>query len=354
MKGAVVPFIHAMCALCHHAEVKLTSPLVEKFGGRLLKGVVTGMLVATFTIVAVASAQYDRHLDAAPFITYMHRVHGFELAEVRALLAEARRQPRIIELMEAPAEGLPWFEYRKIFLTPERIQGGIDFMSEHQTLLAQAEAAFCVPAPIIVAIIGVETFYGRITGSHRVLDALATLGFDYPPRGHFFLEELEHYLLLAREEGFDPTEPIGSYAGAMGIAQFIPSSYRRYAVDFSGDGRRDLFSSPADAIGSIGNYLKEHGWRAGEGIATPAEVNNAAAITRSRLTPVYRAQELLEAGVVMQHAPPFDAPVGLLEFETETGPEYWVGKHNFFVITTYNRSPLYAMAVFQLAEALRE
>jgi membrane-bound lytic murein transglycosylase B len=206
-----------------------------------------------------------------------------------------------------------------------------------------------------VAIIGVETRYGQRTGDYRVLDALATLGFDYPKRGEFFQSELEHFLLMCREEKIDPTQPLGSYAGAMGLPQFMPSSYRHYAVDFNGDGHRDLWKEPEDVIGSIANYLGSRGWQRGQEIAAAVKTgaDKADNFKPSRLDPLNRYGEFVSAGIRTDLRADAAAPAGILELEGQNDMEYWVGLRNFFVITTYNRSPLYAMAVFQLSQAIR-
>jgi membrane-bound lytic murein transglycosylase B len=211
-----------------------------------------------------------------------------------------------------------------------------------------------VDPEIIVAIIGVETFYGRRTGSISVLNALATLGFDYPPRSKFFSKELREYLILVRDEGWEATGPKGSYAGAMGMGQFIPSSYRHYAVDFSGDGKRDLWNS-VDAIGSVANYFKQHGWRMGEGVVVPALVRgDKVSALKTDMKPSYSLREMSSHGVRPRSLPDSDGPFSLVELELEKGYEYWIGQKNFYVITRYNRSPLYAMAVYQLSRDIKK
>jgi membrane-bound lytic murein transglycosylase B len=292
----------------------------------------------------------------AVFVDELARAHGFDRDEVAALIDSADVREDILAAMTRPAEARPWYRYRPIFLTADRIRDGVAFWNGNAALLERAEVQYGVPPAIITAIIGVETSYGRITGRHRVLDALVTLGFHYPPRAAFFRGELGEFLLLAREEGLDPQSVTGSYAGAMGKGQFISSSYRHYAVDFDGDGRRDLLDSTADAIGSVANYFREHGWRTGEAVAVPAQVNGepAPALAGERLKPTHTVADLRAAGVEPATTLPGTAPATLITLEQENGPEYWVGLTNFYVITRYNRSPLYAMAVYQLSEALRE
>lgn len=295
--------------------------------------------------------------DVQAFIEEMIQRHGFDRGWLQQIFTRGRIQPGIIATMTRPAESRPWHAYRGIFLTERRIAGGVDFWRAHRDTLSRAEARFGVPAEIIVAILGVETSYGENTGSHRVLEALATLAFDYPRRADFFRRELEHFLLLVREEAVDPLGMTGSYAGAMGLAQFMPSSYRAYAVDFSGDGRRDLWRNPVDAIGSIANYLAEHRWQPGGPVTVPARVNGSAwralLSPYNDLRPRLEYRQLAAQGVHSSAPVAADAPALLLELEAEQGPEYWVGFHNFYVITRYNRSPLYAMAVHQLGREIR-
>jgi len=291
------------------------------------------------------------------FAQDMANRHGLDAPAIETLLLEeAQYQQGIIDAISRPAEALPWYRYRPIFLTDDRIEAGLDYWNTHAAQLDEVKATYGVPPHIVVAIIGVETRYGRYRGRHRVLDALRTLAFAYPPRADFFRSELEAFLLLADEERFDPTAPLGSYAGAMGVPQFISSSYRAYAVDFNGNGRRDLFSEPADAMGSVGNYFARHGWAAGEPIAVRAEVTGRrwSDYRRDDLKPVDTVAELEAAGVKPQTPLRGGDAARLLELETQTGKAHWVTLNNFYVITRYNHSPLYAMAVLQLAEAMRE
>lgn len=301
-------------------------------------------------------AGYAERPEAQVMIERLEREHGLAPERIRALLTEAENRPRILEAMRRPAERvLPWYRYRRIFLGDERVAGGVEFMREHRALLERARDEYGVSAAVIAAIIGVETRYGAHVGNDRVLDALATLGFDYPERARFFLGELEQFLILCHREGVDCTQAKGSYAGAMGWPQFIPSSYRAYAVDFDGDGRRDLWNSPADVIGSVANYLAEHGWRAGETVAVPLEGGNPDGLKRSRRETRHYYRDLVAAGLTApESAPSPDTEVGLVELEGENGPEYWAGLNNFFVITSYNHSRLYAMAVYQLSQAIED
>jgi membrane-bound lytic murein transglycosylase B len=295
--------------------------------------------------------------DLEAFANTMADRHGMDANAIAALLNdEAVHQQEIIDAISSPAEALPWYRYRRIFLTQDRIEAGLEYWQAHAALLDAVHARYGVPAEIVVAIIGVETRYGRYRGRHRVIDALRTLAFAYPPRADFFRSELEAFLILANEEGIDPREPLGSYAGAMGVPQFISSSYRAYAVDFNNNGRRDLFSEAADIIGSVGNYFAEHGWREAEPIAVPAQVNKSRVddLLRASLKPTDTVENLFDAGVKPRQSLAFNQPARLLALETDNGTAHWVTLNNFYVITRYNHSPLYAMAVFQLAEAIRE
>jgi membrane-bound lytic murein transglycosylase B len=257
--------------------------------------------------------------------------------------------------MARPAERVkPWREYRAIFLTPARIRAGVEFFNEHEVRLRKVAAATRVPAEYLAAILGVETFYGTRTGSFRALDALATLAFDYPPRSAFFRAELRQLFLLAREEKISVTDVTGSYAGAMGPPQFIPSSYRAYAVDGNGDGHRDLIGDWDDIIASIANYFVQHSWQAGQAVATTAYLNSSAARPEDANELVIRDTigSLRRQGVTFSSDLPDTAPALFLSLEGESGDEYWVGFQNFYTITRYNRSVMYALAVHQLAEAI--
>ena len=304
---------------------------------------------------AAEPAPLDEAAEIEPFVTRMAQKHGIPASETRALLADARVLGTVLDRIRRPAERKPWHEYRKIFLTEKRIARGAAFWREHADPLARAGERFGVPPEIIAAIIGVETFYGAYRGRIRVLDALATLGFRYPRRAKFFLSELEAFVLLTSDERIDARGLKGSYAGAIGIAQFIPSSYRRYAVDFDGDGFRDLVRSPEDAIGSVANYLAEHGWRAEAEVAVRAEVEGDGfrVMVERGLKPHSTLASMRTAGVGFTTTAGDGELGALLEFETEHGSEHWVGLTNFYAITRYNHSQLYALAVFQLAEEIR-
>jgi membrane-bound lytic murein transglycosylase B len=310
----------------------------------------------TKTIAAVDGKGYSANPDVQAFIDNMVDEHAFDRDQLNSIFSQAERRDDIIELMSRPAEKrLEWGEYRKIFLTRSRIDGGVAFWNANEKILQQAEEEFGVDAQVIVAIIGVETRYGGNTGSHRVLDALSTLAFDYPPRSKFFRGELEQYLILAREENIDLLSTKGSYAGAMGYGQFIPSSYRNFAVDFDGDGVRDLWDSPMDIIGSVANYMHVHGWDLGAAVTTPATVSGDSytALLEQGYKPNTAVAEMQTSGITPASPVPADAPAALLELVNTQGPEYWLALNNFYVITRYNHSPLYAMAVYQLSEEIR-
>ncbi len=278
------------------------------------------------------------------------------LAELQAAAAQASLRQEVLDTIRRPREAKPWHRYRPLFVTPERIRGGVGFWQRHAATLARAEQTYQVPASLIVAIIGIETFYGRQMGRHPVLDSLYTLGFHYPERADFFAKEFAQLVLLAREEKWPLTTLKGSYAGAMGMGQFMPSSYRHYAVDFDGDGKQDLFANPADAIGSVANYFALHHWRWGEPVVEPALIGLAPVGTLLAPEPELRHRwaELAAAGIEVATPPSPETPVKLLAMEQAEGPEYWVARHNFYVITRYNRSPLYAMAVHQLSQAIQD
>lgn len=274
---------------------------------------------------------------------------------VLEFLAEAEPQPKIVELISRPAERvLPWWEYRERFVTEQRIREGVEFWCTHEDLLHRVAAEHGVAPEYVLGILGAETYYGRITGRDRVIDALATLAFDYPPRGEFFRGELEQFMLLVREEAIDPKTATGSYAGAMGAAQFMPSSYRRYAVDASGDRKRDLWKDWEDVIASVANYLKEHGWDAGAPVLSEVELDPDPTFTIDprNLDLNETVDSLRATGVRIVRDVPADTPVVLVSAEQRDGPGYRVGFKNFHVITRYNRSARYAMAVHELAQAI--
>ena len=286
------------------------------------------------------------------FIAETARANNIPEADIRAWLDQARYQQSIIDAITRPAEGKPWRDYRPIFLTEKRISEGRAFLAANRAELLRIQQQTGVPPEYVTAIIGVETFYGKTTGNYRVLDALYTLGFFYPKREEFFRGELAHLFPLARDEKIDLATLRGSYAGAMGWGQFIPSSYRNFAVDGDGDGRRDLVNSQRDAMASVANYFNKHGWQAGQPVVVRAQAQpGAAPFVPADFEPRYTLDELAARGY--RAAGPAPAlPATLVTLEGTQGTEHWLAFKNFHVITRYNRSPLYAMAVHQLAQEL--
>lgn len=306
-----------------------------------------------------ASCQAQQHPGAEEFAAKAAAEHELDQEKVLLLLQDARFKQSIVDAISRPAEAKPWYDYRPIFITDKRIKGGIEFWKENEKLIAQASEQFGVDPQFIVAIIGVETLYGRITGSYRVLDALTTLSFYYPDTGNdrsaFFSSELMNFFILGDEERISLDDVTGSYAGAMGLGQFMPSSYREYAVDLDGDGRRDLWSSMADIIGSVANYLHRHGWEPGQPVTYPAIVSENAdmnLVTKRDFKPKKSVTEIAGGGFKSTEPVSGDTLAAVAGLEEEDGYHYWLTFKNFYVITRYNRSPLYAMAVFELSEAI--
>jgi membrane-bound lytic murein transglycosylase B len=322
--------------------------------GRLTR---TGLVI--LALLASASHAADQGVDLTrqdvqDFVGTMVAQHQFDRQELNAILQDAVFQQRIVDAIQRPAEKtMAWWEYRARFMTDERINAGVQVLVDNRDALQRISHDSGVPAEYLVAVTGVETFFGKVTGRYRVLDALATLGFDYPPRGAFFRRELEQYLVMAREEGLDPRVPLGSYAGAMGIPQFMPSSFRGYAVDGNGDGHRDLWQAWPDVFASIANYFKENGWRADQPVLADA-INESS--TDDPVAVKVALDEtvgsLRKRGYRFETSLPASAPAMLVPAALEKGVSWRVGFQNFFVITRYNRSPLYAMAVHDLAEAI--
>ncbi len=293
--------------------------------------------------------------DVLKFIDKMVEVHSYDRTTLLSALKEAKSHQSILDAISRPAEKtLTWQAYRNIFLKEKRIAAGADFWREHSEDLQRISAETGVSQEILVGIIGVETFFGRITGNYRVLDALATLAFDYPPRSKFFTRELEQFLLLVREEDMNVVDATGSYAGAMGAPQFMPSSYRAYAVDSSDDGKRDIWNNWQDVIGSVANYFLKHGWRANNDVVTRATLGPAwsGSPPKNILKATETVNSLSMQGVMFSTSMPADHDSQLLTLEGKDGDEHWVGFHNFFVITRYNRSVMYALAVHQLGQEI--
>ena len=309
----------------------------------------------------VAADNYLQRSDVRVYLQELSEQTGIDTNYLASLFVKLSPQQAILDAISKPAERtLTWKEYRPIFLTDKRVREGTQFMREHRELLKRASAVYGVSEHIIAAIIGVETFYGRITGKHGVLESLATLAFDYPPRATFFKRELTEYLVLATSEGWSADTVLGSYAGAMGVPQFISSSYREYAVDFDGDGRRDLFNSTADVIGSVANYLAVHGWVANAPVAERwisglDDKPSVRALVSKSLKPKHTAELVTNTGFVSSqigNATRANRLVSVMTMNGQRGEEFWVGFQNFYVITRYNHSRLYALAVYQLARAL--
>jgi len=317
------------------------------------KLILSGSSVFLFSALP-AAANYDQHPRAENFIAEASKEYKIPAAEIRSWLAQAEKLDSVLEAIQRPAEKVKeWDEYQDIFLTAKRISAGKAFMLKHATLLQQAEERYGVKKEIIAAIIGVETFYGTRQGNYRVLDSLSTLAFDYPERPLFW-RELKAFFALAEEEKLDPASIRGSYAGAMGYGQFIPTSFLQYAVDGDGDGKRDLWASPADAIFSVANYFSRHGWRSGEAVTQRVHVqgDRFESVVNDSLKPKWTVAELKALGVKPTETVSDDRPANLIRLQGKHGAEFWLGEQNFYVITRYNHSRLYAMAVYQLSEAL--
>jgi membrane-bound lytic murein transglycosylase B len=307
--------------------------------------------------VSPAAAIDTHRADVKGFIEEMAHQHAFNKRQLRKLLAAAQSQPAILAAMDRPAEKAKlWYEYRPIFLSDKRIREGTEFWLAHRQELDRASVRSGVAPEYLTAILGVETSYGRTTGSYRVLDALATLAFDYPPRAKFFRDELEQFFLLTRDFDFDPLTIKGSYAGAMGAPQFMPSNYRRFAVDANADGRIDLWTNWSDVCASVGNYLKEHGWNAGEPVLSEASVEPTKPVELDgrKLSLEETVGSLQAKGVNFDSSMPPEAPALLIAVDEPDGQHWRVGYNNFYVITRYNHSALYAMAVYELAAAIKQ
>ncbi len=315
------------------------------------------LLVLCNSCCTYADEALAKRPDVQAFVNQMVKKHHFDKRQLMAAMRAAKYQPKIIESMEKPYEMKTWDVYKALFLTPARVQAGLEFWQANQKVLAKAEKEYGVPANIIVAIIGVETLYGKHQGEYRVLDALTTLAFYYPKRAPYFTKELAEFFQLCREQGVAADQYTGSYAGAMGKPQFMPSSYRFYAVDFTGNGKRDLMNSDHDAIGSVANYFHQHGWQPNGGVAQQASISGLhyKHLMFNSKTPNYAFKHLMAEGVkplsaVVDH--PYKA--GLIELTTQTGQEYWLAYPNFYVITRYNSSPQYALVVYLFSQQLHK
>ncbi len=288
------------------------------------------------------------------FITQMVQTHGFDRQQLHALFARIQPSASVARTIAAPSTAKPWYEFRPLFVDERRVSGGVQFWNENAETLARARETYGVPEGIIVSLIGIETRYGRITGGHKVAEALSMLAFDLDNRPGYFRSELEQFLLLAREQRWEPLSITGSFAGAMGLPQFMPTSYRSYAVDFDGDGQIDLWRSTPDAIGSVANYLRLFGWKGGEPVVTPARVESAdpKPFLELGLRPSLTLDQWRMRGVEDMSGHPPELSAALFQLELVGGPEFWLGFDNFYALLQYNRSRNYAMAVHQLAQEL--
>lgn len=312
--------------------------------------IVLGLLLPTTSL----GGEYSQRTEREDIL--MHVVEqGVDREWASAVLDQAERKQSILDAISRPAEKTkPWYDYRKIFLTDKRAQEGVVFAQQHADTLAKVSDQTGVPASVITAIIGVETFYGRITGSYRVIDALATLAFDYPKRSPFFTRELENFLVLAYESGQDPLSLKGSYAGAMGYGQFMPSSYRAYAVDHDGDGVADIWTNADDAIASVANYFARHGWQPGAPVIVPANYDgDSSELFEAGLKPTKTVGELAEEGFAPRSSTDVSLMATPLRLESLEGYEYWLCLENFYVITRYNHSAMYALSVWQLSQEIQ-
>lgn len=306
-----------------------------------------------FSMGVLADTPFSHRPDVRTFIEHISEKDNFDRAWLHNLFSQISTNDKVIQLITKPSESKPWYFYRSLFITNAKIRGGLAFWEKNKIALEHAQQLYGVPASIIVAIIGVETDYGNIKGRYRVAEALSTLSFDYPPRAKFFQTELEQFLLLTRDQSWDPLSVWGSYAGAMGMPQFMPSNYRHYAVSFHHRKGVNLFTDPHDAISSIANYFKSHGWQAGQLVAMPAYVlgedDNLPFMSRK---PKYTVAELEQFGVHPKHTVAKGTKSMLIRLDEGKYMQYWLGFNNFYTIMRYNSSPLYAMAVYQLSEIL--
>lgn len=315
-----------------------------------------GLLFSANTTLAAPT-----EADFTQFIEDTSKEKQIPAAFIREQLQLAEKNPTVISRIQTPWEAKPWHQYHPIFLKESRIAAGVEFWQAHKDTLAKAEKQYGVAPEMIVAILGVETLFGKHKGKYSVLDSLYSLGFHYPvrngyrDRGPFFKSELAHFMKLAYQEEFDTKQTKGSYAGAMGWGQFIPSSYLHYAVDFDADGKRDLFNNPVDAIGSVANYFAEHKWKAGEPVAYQVKLNteDAAKFVSRNPKPKHPIHKLVAAGVSISQDLNFDQKAALLAMEQPDHKDYWLGLHNFYVITRYNHSPLYGLAAYLLSQEIK-
>ena len=316
--------------------------------------IIAAILFCIFISHGPAYAGYEERDEVKTFISMMVDKHHYDRETLTDWFRKAVKQEETIKSLNKPAESMPWHRYRKIFMTEKRINQGVKFWQENKETLERAEATYGVPPEIITAIIGVETFYGQYKGKFPVFDTLVTIAFDYPKRASFFKKELEQYLLLIREETLDAYTLKGSYAGALGKPQFISSSYRHYAVDFDGDGKRDLLNNTTDAIGSVANYFKQHNWNNGGPIAVTASYKSNKKFSEYGMKPEHSVNELSKHGIFPSQPVITSLLASPIQLEQPDHMEYWLGLHNFYVITRYNHSNLYAMAAYQLSQSIKQ
>ncbi len=330
------------------------------FPSGLAIGVLHKFLIAILFFL-ISSTAYGAELNQAEqkkFIQEMVNEHSFDKQALERIFTKVELLDYVLEVIQKPAEkSKEWHEYRKIFLTQERIDKGVLFWQENRDLLMEVEKEYGVPREMIVAIIGVETYYGKFKGKYRVIDSLATLAFNYPKRAKFFRNELKQFLLFTRRLKMDPFSRMGSYAGAMGMPQFMPSSFQAYAIDFDRDDQINIWDNKADIFGSVANYFKRHGWKTGEPVAVPTWVKNNARLEKfieKGLKPTIPFDELTKSGIQTKRNIDGNPTSSLLEYKQKNGKDYWVIFQNFYTITRYNHSPLYGMAVYQLSEEIKE
>lgn len=324
---------------------------------------IKNLAFSLFTLIPITfnyahCGDFDNYDTLKTLISEIESEGMYTNTELNDLFFEVERQQVTLDLMSRPAETVKqWKDYRPHFLTTKNINKGVDFWNKYHEALEVAEQQLGVPPEVIVAILGVETRYGANKGRLKVIDSLATLAFDFPRRSEYFTQELKNFLALTKEQGLDPLAIKGSYAGAMGYPQFMPSSWRKLGIDFDGDNKADLINNPIDAIGSIANYFKENGWQAEENIAfsaTAAAGNYDDIVNNKQLSTINTLGELKAKGFSVQASLEDETPASVISLEGDNGTEYWIGLNNFYVITTYNRSTMYAMAVFQLSQAIKE
>jgi len=316
------------------------------------------ILALGLSTVFVARAHEAHQIQDAVIVEFIQKMvekHQFSQEELTVLMDNAKKKDGILNAFDKPATSKPWSFFKKLYVTEWREKEGVKFWEKHAQTLIRAEDQFGIPQEIITALIGIETNYGTYTGEFRIVDAFYTLGFYGKRRNKYFLKEFEEFLILARENNIAPNSIKGSFAGAIGIAQFMPSSYREYAIDFDGDGKADLENSVADAIGSASNYLKRHGWKRGEPIVFPVSADNDQVLSEmaGKSKPNRTYGELKQAGVKQALGLNDDLAVGLFKLEGDEGVELWMSLKNFYVITRYNPSNNYALAMVQLSEKIK-